>query len=210
MSIDIVHIERELVFQKGIEKGETEIIIRISDRLATAKTKGDLGSILADETGQYSLMDLQILGGMLYKEMMSIPRPYRDHLKPYMTDQLFGAHHRLLTMYRSGKFRSLNDPITDRETFDNFCKMIPDGCYSWDDQSKRTPFRYSPQHRLFYYLVSAFTMFVLDRPGHPVGMPFPGGAKVEERNGQFYCLIRDHEKEVTFSICNFCPAYQSK
>ena len=88
--------------------------------------------------------------------------------------------------------------------------MIPEGCFTWDEHAGRTPFHYSPQHRLFYYLMAAFTMFVLDSPGHPVGMPFPGGFAVEDRNGTFYCLIRDREKEVFFSICNFCPAKQTE
>jgi uncharacterized protein (UPF0305 family) len=53
-------------------------------------------------------------------------------------------------------------------------------------------------------------MFVLDEPGHPVGMPFPGGFRVEQRGRDYYCLIRDKEKEVFSSICNFCPAKQTE
>jgi len=178
--------------------------------MAAATTRGELGTILAEEAGQYSLMDLQVIGGTLYAEMIRLPRPYRDQLSPYAVDLMFGAHHRLLTMQRSGRFRSMTGPITDRETFLRFCQMIPDGCSRWDEPTVRTPFLYTPRHRFFYYLMSAFTMFVLDLPGHPVGMPFPGGFKVEERNGVFYCLIRDKEKEVWFSICNFCPARQTE
>ena len=192
------------------EGDKAEAINRIAGRLASAKTKGELGSILADEVSRYTLMDLQVIGGRLYAEMIRVPRPYRDQSHPYIYEQVFGAHHRLLMMHRSGRFLSMTDPITDRETFSRFCEMIPDGCFRWDENAERTPFRYTPRHRLFYYLVSAFTMFVLDRPGHPVGMPFPGGFKVEEHNGTFSCLIRDHEKEVSYSICNFCPARQTE
>jgi len=188
---------------------ETDIIDQTARRMATAVTKGELGQILTDEICRYSLLDLQILGGRLYVEMIRLPRPYRDQLQPYMNDQIFGAHHRLLRMHRSDRFRSMTEYITDKETFQKFCEMIPDGCFRWDETSERTPFRYAPRHRLFYYLVSAFTIFVLDHPGHPVGTPFPGGFKVEEHNGTFSCLIRDHEKEVSYSICNFCPARQS-
>ena len=53
-------------------------------------------------------------------------------------------------------------------------------------------------------------MFVLDEPGHPVGMPFPGGFRVEKRGRDYYCLIRDKEKEILYSICNFCPARQTE
>ncbi len=198
------------VFQDREAEDEAEHIRRIARRLATAVTKGELGQILGNEAARYTLQDLQILGGRMYGEFIRLPRPYRDQIYPYAIEQIFGAYHWLLIMYRSGEFRSMTGPITDRNTFDRFCAMIPDGCLRPDENSDRTPFRNAPQHRLFYYLMSAFSMFVLDRPGHPVGMPFPGGFKVEERNGEYYCLIRDKEKEVWFSICNFCPARQTE
>ena len=189
---------------------EKAYIAQVARDLAAAGTKQDLGVHLARAAGEYTLADLQVIGGRLFAEVDALPEPYRSRVRPYFHEQIFGAHHRLLLMYRSGVFRQDQDPIRDRETFDKFCAMIPDGCFTWDEQAERTPFRYSPRHRLFYYLMAAFTMFVLDRPGHPVGMPFPGGFTVEERNGNCYCLIRDREKEVFFSICNFCPAKQSE
>jgi uncharacterized protein (UPF0305 family) len=88
--------------------------------------------------------------------------------------------------------------------------MLPLGCFSWNDQSEKNPHFRHPRNRLFYYLMAAFSMFVLDEPGHPVGMPFPGGFTVEKRADGFYCLIRDREKEVYYSICNFCPAKQTE
>jgi uncharacterized protein (UPF0305 family) len=187
------------------EKAEIAATAR---RLAAAMTKGDLGRIVAEEAGRYTLADLQMIGGRLFLEVDALPEPYRSRVRPFFHEQLFGAHHRLLLMYRSGAFRKERDSIRDRETFDKFCAMIPEGCFTWDEQAERTPFHYTPKHRLFYYLMAAFTMFVLEHPGHPVGMPFPGGFSVENRNGTYYCLIRDREKEVFFSICNFCPAKQ--
>ena len=192
------------------QEAEADAIERTARRMTTAATKGELGSILAEEVGRYSIRDLQILGGRLYAEMNRLPSPYRERVRPYITEQLFGAHHRLLAMYRSGGFSSMTEPITGRETFLGFCAMIPEGCFRWDESVERIPFRFTPRHRVFYYLISAFTIFVLDRPGHPVGMPFPGGFRVEERGGSFFCLIRDREKEVPFSICNFCPALQTE
>ena len=64
-------------------------------------------------------------------------------------------------------------PIRDPEIFCKFCAMVPEGCFSWDDSGERNPYFRNPKNRLFYYLIAAFTMFVLDEPGHPVGMPFP-------------------------------------
>ncbi len=187
-----------------------EEIAAVACRLARVTTKGELGRMLAEETGRYTLADLQVIGGRLFMEVAALPEPYRSRVRPFFYEQLFGAHHQLLLMHRSGAFRKAGEPIWDRETFEKFCAMIPEGCFTWDEHAERTPFHYSPQHRLFYYLMAAFTMFVLDSPGHPVGMPFPGGFAVEDRNGTFYCLIRDREKEVFFSICNFCPAKQTE
>ncbi len=187
-----------------------EQIYSVCRTFAAAMTKGELGTLLAEEMKEYSLADLQVIGGRLYAELIRLPVPYRDQVRPYFIEQLFGAHHTLLAMHRKGAFVTMNSPITDRETFKKFCEMIPEGCFAWDEKAERTPFPYTPEHRFFYYLMAIFTMFVLDRPGHPVGMPFPGGFAVEDRKGTFYCLIRDREKEVFFSICNFCPALQTE
>ncbi|MDD1728718.1 MAG: DUF2115 domain-containing protein, partial [Methanospirillum sp.] len=129
---------------------------------------------------------------------------------PYLTDQILGGYHRLMTCHRSGRFQTMTEPIRDQVTFRQFCGIIPAGCTEWDDTSSRLPIPYTIRHRLFYYLIAAFTMFILEHPGHPVGTPFPGGFRVEDRRGTYYCLIRDKEKEVPHSLCNFCPALQSE
>jgi len=193
--------------EKNLSLKKEEIAV-IARRLEMAKTKGDLGDAIAREANLYSLADLQIIGGRLCLEVDVLPEPYRSRVRPFFHKQIFGAHHRLLLMHRSNQFSHAGEPIRDREIFEKFCMMIPEGCFTWDEHAERTPFHYSPRHRLLYYLMAAFTMFVLDQPGHPVGMPFPGGFAVEDRNGIYYCLIRDREKEVFFSICNFCPAQQ--
>ena len=101
----------------------------------------------------------------------------------------------------------MDDPITDAATFSAYCEMIPEGCMRHDPDSGYPPGK-APFYNLFYYLLCAFAIFVLDEPGHPVGMPFPGGYAVTLRNGEYYCLIREKEEEIWHSICNFCPAKQ--
>jgi len=185
-------------------------ICEAAGRLAVARTKGELGKILAREIHNYSLFDLQIIGGRLNSEIEKLPSPYRENIRPFFREQLFGAHHRLLAMERTREFDRLSSPLRDPDSFRDFCAMIAEGCFSWNDASERNPYFRNPKNRLFYYLMAAFTMFVLDEPGHPVGMPFPGGFTVEKRGADFYCLIRDKEKEIPWSICNFCPARQSE
>ncbi|MFH0966247.1 MAG: DUF2115 domain-containing protein [Methanobacteriota archaeon] len=203
-------LQTDLLFPHEESFSEDETTIRmVVAAISTAKTKGELGRVLAREVGRYTLHDLQVIGGRLHAELIRLPQPYRSRISPYLTEQIFGGHHQLVSMFRSDQFSAMTGPITDELTFNGFCEIIPIGCTQWDEADSRLPVRYTTRHRLFYYLIAAFMMFVLERPGHPVGTPFPGGYNVEERNGSFYCLIRDHEKEVPFSICNFCPALQS-
>jgi uncharacterized protein (UPF0305 family) len=193
------------------EEYTSERIREIMERVRQARTKGDLGLVLVQEIQRYSLFDLQIIGGRLNSEIERLPSPYREAVRPYFRDQLFKKHHQILAMDRNHEFRKLNgNPLYDREVFDNFCAMVPEGCFAWNDSGERNPYFRNPKNRLFYYLIAAFTMFVLEEPGHPVGMPFPGGFTVEQRERDYYCLIRDKEKDIFWSICNFCPALQTE
>jgi uncharacterized protein (UPF0305 family) len=181
----------------------------IARLLAPARTKGELGELLSEEIIKYTLHDLQVIGGKLHTESIRLPRSYRNQISPYLIDQIFGGYHRFMTYHRSGRFQTMIEPISDLDRFLKFCEIIPIGCTHHDDTISRMPIPYTLKHRLFYYFITAFTMFIRDHPGHPVGTPFPGGFKVEDRNGKFYCLIRDKEKEIPYSICNFCPAVQA-
>ena len=196
--------------ETGDYAGYFTTIREIALQVRTARTKGSLGKILAGEIGRYSFFDLQVIGGRLNAEIEKLPSPYRENIRSSFREQIFGGHHRLVLMERNRAFDLMNFPLRDQEQFEKFCDMIPEGCRSWNDESERNPYFRNPKNRLFYYLIAGFTMFVLDEPGHPVGMPFPGGFKVEQRGSEYFCLIRDKEKEVFSSICNFCPARQSE
>ncbi|MDO9550811.1 MAG: DUF2115 domain-containing protein [Methanoregula sp.] len=179
-------------------------------RIRSVSTRGELGTLLVHEVQKYSLFELQIIGGRLYNDIENLPSPYREAIRPYFHKQLFGKHHELLSFHRRGAFERMDTPLADPETFQKFCDMLPEGCFALNEASERNPYFRNPKNRLFYYLIAAFSMFVLGEPGHPVGMPFPGGFKVEQRGRDYYCLIRDKEKEVPSSICNFCPAKQTE
>ena len=131
-------------------------------RLRGVRTRGELGSVVAEEISGYSLFDLQIIGGRLNSDIEKLPSPYRERIRPYFREQLFGKHHELLAMERSGAFGRMNSKIRDRESFDKFCDMLPEGCFVWIETGDRNPYFQNPKNRLFYYLIAAFTMFVLD------------------------------------------------
>jgi uncharacterized protein (UPF0305 family) len=170
----------------------------VCSRLRNAKTKGQLLDLLAREVMTYSLHDLAHIRGVMERELRHLPPSYRNRLYPKLIQQVFGTHHRLITLHRKGSFSRSNETVDPK--MKEYCDMVEAACTAQEGLERR--------RTLLYYLLAAFTMFVLGEPGHPVGTPFPGGARVEERGGAYYCPIREKEDDVETSICPYCPAHQ--
>ena len=62
---------------------------------------------------------------------------------------------------------------------------------------------------LIYVITSIYTTFILEEPIHPVGSEFPGSLKVEEKNGKFFCPVKDNQKDNVDAICHLCLAEQT-
>lgn len=61
---------------------------------------------------------------------------------------------------------------------------------------------------LIYGIISIYTTFILEEPIHPVGTPFPGSLYVEEKDGKFYCPVKDANLESPNAVCKMCLAEQ--
>lgn len=57
-------------------------------------------------------------------------------------------------------------------------------------------------------MASIYTTFILEEPIHKVGTLFPGSLKVEEKNGKFYCPVKDANIDTPNALCNICLAEQ--
>ena len=176
-------------------------VVALSARMRRAGSKEALGFIIAGEVATYSLHDLLQLRASVEHDLRHVPPAYRAKLQPKMMEHLFGTHHEIMLRHRKGRFADLRGPVEGK--LGEFCDMLlelPDR-EDEDDRDLRLV--------LFYYLIAAFTLFVCELPGHPVGTPFPGGFLVEEREGTYYCPVREKEDDVETSICPYCPAEQS-
>jgi len=185
-----------------------QLVLQISHDLRNITDKGVLGCYLASVTRQYRMYDLQLISGKIERDLRIVPFTYRKKVMPFMRDWIFGRYHTVLLMERNGKFSSRSAPITDIDLYRSFCEMLPSGCMVPGDEHDPYPPGHAPWYRLFMFLMAGFAMYVLDEPGHPVGMPFPGGGLVRRSGDRYYCPIRDKEEEIFYSICNFCPAIQ--
>lgn len=61
---------------------------------------------------------------------------------------------------------------------------------------------------LIYGIISIYTTFILEEPIHPVGTPFPGSLYVEEKDGIYYCPVKDANLESPNAVCKMCIAEQ--
>jgi len=99
---------------------------------------------------------------------------------------------------RLGGFSSLREPVPDESQV--FWKMVAMHCMTGDEEDRL---------RFLKFLLAGFCMFVQEFPGHPVGMPFPGGDRVEVIDGIYYCPVRTKANYVDAALCPFCPALQT-
>jgi uncharacterized protein (UPF0305 family) len=52
-------------------------------------------------------------------------------------------------------------------------------------------------------IVVPYLIFIAKKPLHPVGMRFPGGKHIVEKNGVYYCPVKNRQKN-EYSLCEFC------
>jgi uncharacterized protein (UPF0305 family) len=169
------------------------------DQLASEKTRGDLGSAIAAIVLAYSPRDLQQMKWNFAEKIRTIDPAYRKRLEETITAYLHGTYQNIRLMNQQGAFLTLREPVPiDAPAY---WTMIAAQCTAGDNGEVRL--------RFLKFLLAGFCMFVQGLPGHPVGMPFPGGDKVEVIDGVYYCPVRTKANDVDAALCPFCPALQT-
>ncbi|MDK2890192.1 MAG: hypothetical protein PWR21_824 [Methanoculleus sp.] len=182
------------------EPGSAEAIRTACRRMQGAETKGDLLRVIAGEVAAFDLRDLEAMNARFERKVAHLPEGYRDRLLSSVREEITGAHHRLLLLSRNGGGRELDDPPAP--ALGAYAAMVAEACAV-------KALEKDPKHLYLKYLLSAFTMFVVEEPAHPVGTPFPGGQIVDEWEGTYLCPVRDMADDVAFALCPYCPAIQS-
>jgi uncharacterized protein (UPF0305 family) len=169
------------------------------DLLGSRKTRGDLGTAIADIVLAYSPRDLQEMKWNFSEKIRDISPKYRKHLEETITGYLHGTYQNVRLMNQQGAFSSMGEPVVGDAPA--YWKMTATQCISGEEGEDRL--------RFLKFLLAGFCMFVQERPGHPVGMSFPGGDKVEVIDGVYYCPVRTKANDVDAALCPFCPALQT-
>lgn len=167
--------------------------------LGSNQTRGELGQAIAGIVLSYNPRDLQRMRWNFASKIKDINPDTRRKLEETITGYLHGTYEVLRRMDQEGVFSRMDDPLAHHARA--YWKMVAVQCSAGEAEKTRL--------RFLKFLLSGFCMFVLELPGHPVGMPFPGGDKVDVIQGVYYCPVREKEKDVDSALCPFCPALQT-
>jgi len=165
-------------------------------------------AIIKDALEHFTIFDIQTICSNIRYEVNRLPEPYQKRYRPYSMDIM-----KIYDEFIQGVRRNNIHPhtILNEKLWMEY----------WDASSETLFFDVStpndprpgvgkPAGKLFYRLIYGYAMLLAEKPGHPVGMPFPGGWTVKEKNGIILCPIRDKEKDLPQALCNYCPAIQDE
>ncbi len=167
---------------------------RALEELGKATSRADLFHTAQHIISQYSIYDLQRVYCHVLRELRYVPEPYRSSVLPKTLELLFGTYQRACS-HRSPPEPEL--PVDEMR----IGSFVSEARVAIEDSKDR-------EEALLHYVLSGYRLFVEGLPGHPEGMPFPGGLKVRRTNGVYYCPVRDKEDDVVGALCKYCGAKQ--
>jgi len=182
--------------------GMAEQIRSDLQEIRSAKTRGDLGTVISTIVLRYSPKDIEQMRRNFKEKIRDVSPEYRDRLQEKITEHLLGTWQTLWLMHQQGAFASMNEPV--QKEVDAYWEMVAKQCggaSAGDGDDIRL--------RFLKFLIAGFCMLVQHEPGHPVGTPFPGGDRVQYIDGVYYCPVREKANDVDAALCPFCPAHQS-
>jgi len=163
------------------------------------KSRGDLGRAIAGLVLAYSPKDLQQMKWNFSNKIRDFSPAYQRELEETVTGYLHGTYQTVRLMNQQGTFSSMGIPAP--ENAPAYWRMVAMHCLTGDEIEDRL--------RFLKFLLAGFCMLVQNLPGHPVGMPFPGGDRVEKTDGVYYCPVRTKANDVDAALCPYCPALQT-
>lgn len=151
--------------------------------------------VLKEHCGTISIFDLMAVNAEMIEESKYVQENYKD------------KSHGVYAKYFLGRIKEIRDDNTnynrniDKEDFIDSVATLK----SYHDNESLISKTKFP---LIYGIVSLYTTYILEEPIHPVGTPFPGSLKVEEKDGVYYCPVKDANLESPNAVCKMCIAEQ--
>ena len=151
--------------------------------------------ILKEYSGTISVFDLMAANAEMIEENKYVPGDYKE--------QVQGVY----AKYFLGRIKEIRDDTNHYENnIDNeeFIEAVATLKIYDEEESISSKSKFP----LIYGIVSIYTTFILNEPIHPVGTPFPGSLKVEEKDGVYYCPVKEANLDSPNAVCKMCIAEQ--
>ena len=151
--------------------------------------------ILKEYAGTISVFDLMAVNAEMIEE------------SKYVQDSYKHKSHEVYAKYFLGRIKDVHSDDNkyehdiDKEEFIDAISTLK-SYHINESVTSKTKFP------LIYGIISIYTTFILEEPIHPVGTPFPGSLYVEEKDGKFYCPVKDANLESPNAVCKMCLAEQ--
>ena len=163
-------------------------------------TKNDLMEILKKYARTISVYDLMMASARMRKDGEFIHANYREkYLEIYIK-------YFLMRMKEVLENDDYTNSDIDKQAFDESFPMLERTFEKEKEEIFGSP---NDKFPLIYVITALYTTFILEEPVHPVGSEFPGSLKVEKRNGEFLCPVKDNQKDNPDAICHLCLAEQT-
>ena len=177
-----------------------EILVELEKLSPQEKiTKDELMEILKKYASIISVYDLMMATAYMRKDGEFVHANYREkYLEIYIKYFIM----RMKEVLGNNDYDSSS--IIDKQSFDESFPML-----ERTFEKERISASKEDKFPLIYVITALYTTFILEEPIHPVGSEFPGSLKVEERNGQFLCPVKDNQKDNVDAICHLCLAEQT-
>ena len=158
-------------------------------------SKMGLLDVLKKHSETISVFDLMIVTGEMMEDSKYVQENYRKK-----SHEVYVKHF----LMRINDVKADNNEyggVVDKDDFIDSISRLK----SYQLEESRTSKGKFP---LIYVIISLYTTYILEEPIHPVGTPFPGSLYVEEKDGIYYCPVKDANLESPNAVCKICIAEQ--
>ncbi|SFM24128.1 DUF2115 domain-containing protein [Methanolobus profundi] len=153
--------------------------------------RSDLLTELKKETRYISNEDLSLARAAIMEAVEHVPEPYKTI---YSSDYFTFLYENFLRL-KGHRDAGIEEEL-DQEEYGSLLNSIKDKSYS-EDRKREALTRFTT-------LVLAYLVFIVKEPLHPVGMVFPGGMRITQKEMHYYCPVKDKQAETNISFCEFC------
>jgi uncharacterized protein (UPF0305 family) len=145
---------------------------------------------LKKDAMEFSIHDLMNVRVFLERDMQYLPKDYKES---YLKNQIMYFINTLNDI-RKINIDNIVDYNIDKNTLNKLFDRIDR--FKCGVKGEESFIKLSK-------IVVPYLIFMAKKPLHPVGMRFPGGKHIVEKNGVYYCPVKNRQKN-EYSLCEFC------